>query len=50
MSMIKKFALVFVASAFVVGGLGGCKKEETPGQKLDKAVDNAKDAAKDLGQ
>jgi hypothetical protein len=42
MNLVKKFALSFVALAFVAGTLGGCAKEETAGEKLDKAVDGAK--------
>ncbi len=42
MNLVKKFALALVATAFVAGTLGGCKKEETAGEKLDKAVDGAK--------
>jgi hypothetical protein len=47
MSMIKKLALVVVASAFVVGGLGGCG-EKTPGQKAGEQIDKANDKAKEL--
>ena len=36
--MTRKIALLFVAAAFVAGGLGGCGKEETPGQKFDKGA------------
>lgn len=42
---LKKFALVLVASAFVVGAVAGCG-EKTNGEKAKDAVDNAGDAAK----
>jgi hypothetical protein len=43
MRISKKLVLVLVASSFVAVGLGGCKKEETPGQKVDNAVEKAKE-------
>lgn len=42
MNFAKKIAFVVVAAAVVAGTLGGCKKEETAGEKLDKAVEGAK--------
>jgi hypothetical protein len=45
MNLVKKIALVFVATAFLAGSLGGCKKEETAGEKVDKAVDSVKKEA-----
>lgn len=47
MTSVKKFALAAVALAFVAGTLGACKKEETPGTKLDNAMDKAKEAGAD---
>jgi hypothetical protein len=48
MQIVKKLALVFVASAFVVGGLAGCgeKKEAKPAD----AVKDVKDAVKEAGK
>ncbi len=45
---ISKVAFAVVVASFVVAGLGGCKKEETPGEKLDHAADKAKSAAEDM--
>lgn len=45
---MKKLALAAVALSFVAVCLAGCKKEETPGQKLDHAADNMKKAADDM--
>jgi len=41
MKLVKRIALASVALAFVAGTLGGCK-EETAGEKVDKAVEDAK--------
>ena len=41
MNVSKKILLGLVASAFLAGSLTACKKEETPGTKLDKAMDGA---------
>ena len=46
MQIVKKMALVLVASAFVAGALAGCG-EKTTGEKVGEKVDAAKDDAKD---
>ena len=50
MNLAKKTVLSIVTSAFLVGGLGACDKTgETPGEKLDRALDKTGDAVKDAG-
>lgn len=44
---MQRIALVLAGAAFVAGGLGACK-EETTGDKIDKAAEKAEDAAKDV--
>lgn len=46
MKIVKRFALVIVASAFVVGGLAACEKSNETKAKdaVDDAAKNAKDA------
>ena len=47
MQIVKKLALVLVASSLVVGGLAGCgEKEKTPAG----AVKDVKDAVKEAGK
>jgi hypothetical protein len=46
-----RIVLVLLASALAAGGLCACDRQsETPGQKLDKALDKAGDSIKDAGE
>lgn len=50
MIVATRFAVVVAACALVVGCLGGCDKSgDTPGQKLDKALDKTGDEVKKAG-
>ena len=46
---MKKTALA-IASLSAALALSGCKKEETPGEKLDHMTKNVQDAAKDAAK
>lgn len=51
MNITRKIVLVALTSAFLAGGLCGCeKKPETPGEKLDDALNKAGDALEDAGK
>lgn len=50
MDVAKKPAVLLVAAAFLAALLCGCDKNgDTPGQKLDKALDKTGDTLKDAG-
>jgi hypothetical protein len=49
MKMVKKLALVLVASSFIAGGLAGCGDKKDPAKPAD-AVKDVKDAAKEAGK
>ena len=51
MNVVKKTLLLVLSSAFLVGGLGACERTgETPGEKLDRALDNTGDKVKEAGE
>ena len=46
--MLKRIALAVCMGLFVAGAVAGCgQKEETPGQKLDKGLNQLKEAGKE---
>ena len=50
MKVLSKIVVVALACAFLAGGLCGCeKKPQTPGEKLDHALEKASDALHDAG-
>lgn len=51
MNIVKKTALLLVASALPALGLAGCERSgRTPGENLDRALDKTGDAVKDAGE
>ncbi len=51
MSIAKKSVVLVLSTALLAGGLCACDKSgDTPGQKLDKALDKTGETVKDAGE
>lgn len=50
MRLAKKWILPILALALLATGLSACRKDDTPGESLDRALDRTGDAVKDAGE